>query len=1160
MAVDRSIWQWLAVALRAYVQPLAEAHDQGEDAIIALLREATGSDSGGTDIAALTAVTDAARALADADLSQLNNPNDVRNLLAGLLSSIEGLTSSLGDLAGRLFEYLSIKFAQKNISSLYSFFQMLGVIDDVKPAGQRLAWGNLSNLWHPQTIMRDVYGWGTDSFDSDRFLLQLANLAGGLGAPVTLATPQEAALALLDPPAGGTAASPPTVLLAPILQQVIDVELSADGPPQEPAEPVTVVAGFAAIPLMRGDPSDAGIALMPIVDAQFPEGSLREDWSVRFNSRWTEGYGLVFRPSGTQLGHVSSDLPAASGLEASLERKPENPWRLQLIDGLEIGLEAVALTVGIQIATTLEPTLRLAVRGFEVKVVQSGNGFLSAVLPPDGFRGRSDFTIEWSRLEGLVFTASGGFQTTIPIHRQLGPLTLTQLHLLGILGGSPTFSFEATLDLGIQIGPVHASIAGIGVRMGMAFRDSDGLGGSEDAQFGPLGLDVGFVPPRGVGLAIEAGAVAGGGFLEYAPDDHRYAGILHLNLGEIGLVAVGLITTQLPDGSNGFAMLLIIGVQFSPPVQLSFGFTLSGVGGLGGVHRTMVVDALQNGLRNRTLDSILFPEDPILNANKIISDLEGVFPAEEGRYVLGPMVKIGWGSPNIIQGDIAILIELPDPIRVVLLGQIAAAFPKPDDAVVVLNLDVLGVLEFARRSLAIDAILYDSRILTYPLSGDSAMRLTWGDNPQFALSLGGFHPRYSPPPAFPSLRRLALSLSSSSSFQLSCEVYQALSANSLQFGARIELYAEAAGASVDGALSFDALIYFSPFSFDVDIDGKVVARYKGKRLAGVHIHLSLSGPTPWHAQGRASFEILVWDVTVRFNKTWGRDTSPTLPPEDPWPHFKDALERAESWGYVLPGGRTMVEALRSTQREAAQPAGTPVPEPIMLHPAGTLEVRQKVVPLGLRLSKFGNAPITEHNAIFVDGMVAAPNRNALASNDSNALLELEVSPLNEYFARGQYEDLTDHQKLSLPSFELMPGGLAATDSILVRGTTHVADVTFESILIGADRVGTKRVGRLTWSIAARLTLSGAAGRSRMRTVGAAKFKTRGTVAKVAVTPQGHMVVRSSTLEGAQLDARVAPNDGTLSRMAADQALGAHLEQHSEDRDKLLVVQSFEVPS
>ena len=55
---------------------------------------------------------------------------------------------------------------------------------------------------------------------------------------------------------------------------------------------------------------------------------------------------------------------------------------------------------------------------------------------------------------------------------------------------------------------------------------------------------------------------------------------------------IGVLDTIMPDGSSGFSFLLIITFTL-PPIQLGFGFTLNGVGGLGGVNRTMNTDALQ---------------------------------------------------------------------------------------------------------------------------------------------------------------------------------------------------------------------------------------------------------------------------------------------------------------------------------------------------------------------------------------------------------------------------------------------------------------------------------------------------------------------------------------------------------------------------------------
>ena len=119
-------------------------------------------------------------------------------------------------------------------------------------------------------------------------------------------------------------------------------------------------------------------------------------------------------------------------------------------------------------------------------------------------------------------------------------------------------------------------------------------------------------------------------------------------------------TRSCPTARSGFSFLLIITFDF-PPIQLGFGFTLNGVGGLGGVNRTMNTDALHAGFRAHTLNNILFPPDPIANAPQIISNIESFFPPAEGRYMFGPMLEIGWGTPTLITLAVGVILEVPDP-------------------------------------------------------------------------------------------------------------------------------------------------------------------------------------------------------------------------------------------------------------------------------------------------------------------------------------------------------------------------------------------------------------------------------------------------------------------------------------------------------------------
>src|SRR6185503_15564215 len=169
-----------------------------------------------------------------------------------------------------------------------------------------------------------------------------------------------------------------------------------------------------------------------------------------------------------------------------------------------------------------------------------------------------------------------------------------------------------------------------------------------------LNLDVGFVPPAGIGLAVDAKSVKGGGFLFRDEAKHQYAGVLELSLsGVVALKAIGLLSTRLPDGSKGYSLIILVTGQTAKPnaslMELPLGWRLTGIGGLIAIHRTVNEDALRLGLKDHTLESILFPQDPVRNAPTILAALDRVFPAKRGSYLLGLMVQLQWGLPTLIE-------------------------------------------------------------------------------------------------------------------------------------------------------------------------------------------------------------------------------------------------------------------------------------------------------------------------------------------------------------------------------------------------------------------------------------------------------------------------------------------------------------------------------
>ena len=210
-------------------------------------------------------------------------------------------------------------------------------------------------------------------------------------------------------------------------------------------------------------------------------------------------------------------------------------------------------------------------------------------------------------------------------------------------------------------------------------------------------------------------------------------------------------------------------------------------------------------------------------------------------------------------------LEVPDPVRLHLLGVARVQIPSKDEQdsgkkknILKLQVNFLGAVDFDAENLTFDASLYDSKLLTFTLSGDMAVRLSWGSDPNFLLTVGGFHPAYEPPPmALPALQRLTLSLLSGTNPRLTMETYFAVTSNTVQFGARLELYASKSKFNVSGFLSLDVLFQFNPFLFIADIGAMLALRIGSRDIASINLSLTLEGPTPWHAKGTAKFSVLL---------------------------------------------------------------------------------------------------------------------------------------------------------------------------------------------------------------------------------------------------------------------------------------------------------------
>jgi hypothetical protein len=636
--------------------------------------------------------------------------------------------------------------------------------------------------------------------------------------------------------------------------------------------------------------------------------------------------------------------------------------------------------------------------------------------------------------------------------------------------------------------------------------------------------------------------VSGSGYLFHDAAKAQYAGVVALELKRLTLQAIGLITTRLPSGRRGFSLLVIISAADFPPFNLGFGFTLTAVGGVVGYHRTVAIEPLRAGLKAGTLDAVLFPENPVRDAPRIVSALETIMPPREDQYLVGLMARIAWGVPTMLTIELGVILEAPSPTRLVVLGQFRAVLPREKGALVVIKMDALGVVDFDRGEVAIDAVLYDSRITTYAVTGDMALRARFGSDPAFALAVGGLHPKFTAPSGFPTLARVAVGLSQGENTRLTLQAYLALTSNTAQVGARLDVLVKASGFSVEGFLGFDALFQFSPFAFVVDIHAGVTLKWHGRTLLGVELDLTLSGPSPWRALGKATFKIWRFSKSISFDRTiGGGEPPPALPAPDPLPELVAALADRRSWSAQLPAEVATLFTIRE---------GPPTSD-VLVHPLGGVSVRQRVVPLGVQVTRVGSSSLPGGRRFDV----VALGPDGRPAPDA-ALVE-------DHFAPAQFLDLTDDQRLQRPSFELMGAGVRLGSAGLTWGgrddpdLVADADMSYETRIVGAP--GGSSGGREPFAGTAEdLRLAAAAGavaRGPARHTGAARYRAPRTAAALPTT-------RYEVVSATDLSAASVPGlpDGATSYTLARQALDRHVAANPALRETLQVIEVVEVPA
>lgn len=661
---------------------------------------------------------------------------------------------------------------------------------------------------------------------------------------------------------------------------------------------------------------------------------------------------------------------------------------------------------------------------------------------------------------GLRLKDGTGLKATIPLEKiPNSPVQIPFLYFDLIKGDDLNqIDIEIAGSFQVAIGPFAGSIDRLGTKLNLA----NMLGGGGANPLAQWGLK----PPSGAGLSIDAGVVKGGGFLLFDPERGEYGGILDIKMMQIGVKAIGLLSTKNP---GGWSLLLIITAQL-PPIQLGFGFTMTGIGGLLGVQHTIDTQALSSGLSTGSLDSFLFPQNPIANAPQIINQLRTIFPFSPGGFVIGPMLELGWGTPSLVTARLGVLIE---PSQLVIVGQVIVQLPPLVDkslALLYLQMDIAGGVVFDPFKVWFDGLLRDSRVLFISLTGQFAFRALFGDKPSFIISAGGFHPRFTDiPPDIPAPFQRVGAEFSIGIVGMRFEGYFAVTSATVQGGSAMRVWGDVGIASFEGGFEFDAIIYIVPkFRFEVDIHVWAGVEVFGIDFASVDIYGMLAGPGRWHIVGKATIHT-PWplpDFSFHVDETWGEDRATPVRTLRLVDELRKELEATDdkgtpvNWSAVLPVANDGFFSLIKLP---------PAPG-LLAHPNGLLQFVQKRMPLAKALTKLGSDSIEGEKQI------------AIGNLSFGAITKPADRRLDDNFPIAQFVDLNEDELLGKPSFDRFESGFEVGQNDYLFGAAVADRFDYEEVNLSTPAeptllvaAGLTLASHLAWALD-----TGAAGRSALR--------------------------------------------------------------------------------
>ncbi len=450
----------------------------------------------------------------------------------------------------------------------------------------------------------------------------------------------------------------------------------------------------------------------------------------------------------------------------------------------------------------------------------------------------------------------------LPIQKGFGPIYIEQIGLDTTVANDKLIDISLLLDGGVSISGLAASVDDLRLTFVVS---------SDASIFDPSRWSVDLA-----GLAIEAdmaGISLAGGLRKFGGGDTvEYIGMLMARFATYGISIYGGYGTGVDNGEKFtafFAFGAINGPIGGPPA-----FFLTGIGGGIGINRDLIIPTELNNFDEfifiRALDpSASSTGDPMQE----LIELRDTFPMKRGDFWFA--AGISFNSFALVDGIAVVAVKIGDGFELSLLGLARLALPRPEIALVSIELGLIVRFSTKEGVLWIQAQLTDNSWLLHEsvrLTGGFAF-VSWFDGPragEFVLSMGGFHPSFHRD-GYPVVPRLGFNWQVASAIVIKGENYFALTSEALMVGGKLEASAKFGPAWAEVKFGADGIVYFDPFRFEVEVYARIAAGitidvWIGEITISISLgaRIKVEGPK---FRGVATFEVGPIELTVEFGDT-----------------------------------------------------------------------------------------------------------------------------------------------------------------------------------------------------------------------------------------------------------------------------------------------------